>query len=122
MGVTTKDIALLAALTRSAVPFTRSLTIGRQSLVTDASGVGRGLAEGGSAATSDEATRMVATSGGYAEPVFAHLGADRVDSLDASGYEGATYAHDMNEPLPTQLEEAYSFVFDGGSLEHVFHV
>src|SRR3954453_21475505 len=81
-GVTSKDIALLATLHRRGIPFTRSLTIGRQSLVADASGVARGLAEGGASAALDEATRIVAASGGYAEPVFAHLGAECVESLD----------------------------------------
>lgn len=50
------------------------------------------------------------------------LGAETLDVLDASDYEGATLVHDLNEPLPQTLAARYDLVVDGGSLEHVFRV
>ena len=38
-----------------------------------------------------------------------------------SDFEQATHIHDMNLPIPHDLEGRYSVVFDGGTLEHVFH-
>ncbi|MXU65127.1 class I SAM-dependent methyltransferase [Oceanomicrobium pacificus] len=59
---------------------------------------------------------------GYTEPLFRALGAGQVDSLDFSDFEGATHVHDLNDPIPDSLEGTYDFVFDGGTLEHVFDV
>ncbi len=51
-----------------------------------------------------------------------HLGADVVDSLDASDFEGATVVHDLNLPAPTTLVGRYTAVIDAGTMEHVFNV
>jgi len=48
------------------------------------------------------------------------LGAKTVSSMDASGYEGATLIHDLNQPVPPELEERFDVVIDGGTLEHIF--
>jgi hypothetical protein len=48
------------------------------------------------------------------------LGAQRIESLDASAFEGASIVHDMNRPIPGELKAAFTLVLDGGSLEHVF--
>jgi hypothetical protein len=39
----------------------------------------------------------------YAETFFEVLGAERIESLDASVYEGATVVHDLNLPVPEEL-------------------
>ena len=57
----------------------------------------------------------------YADDFFRGLGATAIDFIDASDYEGATVVHDLNQPIPAQLAEAYDCVFDGGTLEHVFN-
>ena len=57
----------------------------------------------------------------YAEPCFLSLGAKKVDSLDASGFEGATVIHDLNQPVTGELKEQFDVVYDGGTLEHVFN-
>jgi hypothetical protein len=49
------------------------------------------------------------------------IGAQKVDSLDASDFEGATIIHDLNEPMPHCYKDRYDVVFDGGTLEHVFN-
>jgi hypothetical protein len=57
----------------------------------------------------------------YSEPLFEYLGAETVDSLDFSDYEGATIIHDMNKPAPETLKNKYTLVWDGGALEHIFN-
>jgi hypothetical protein len=57
----------------------------------------------------------------YAEELFRYFGAESVDSIDYSDYEGATIIHDMNNPVDSCLKNKYSLVFDGGALEHVFN-
>lgn len=57
----------------------------------------------------------------YSEPLLRHLGAVEVDSMDASAYEGATVLHDLNEPVGMDFSERYTLIYDGGTLEHVFH-
>ncbi|MGV3658729.1 MAG: class I SAM-dependent methyltransferase [Prosthecobacter sp.] len=57
----------------------------------------------------------------YAETFFHRLGAERVDSLDRSAYQSSTLCRDLNDPPPPTTEEGYDLVYDGGTLEHVFH-
>jgi hypothetical protein len=84
----------LRACAARGVDFSRTLMLGRQQL-SDAS---------------------------FAEPFFRGLGASAVESLDASGFEGASVIADLNRPLPRDLRRRFSVVFDGGTLEHVFDV
>ena len=60
-------------------------------------------------------------SGKYAEKLLLSLGATNVSSMDYSDYEGATFIHDMNKPINNKFKNNYDFVFDGGSLEHIFN-
>jgi hypothetical protein len=57
----------------------------------------------------------------YADELFRFLGADEVISVDRSDFEGANLLHDLNEPFPESHCGRYSFVCDGGTLEHVFN-
>lgn len=50
-----------------------------------------------------------------------YFAADIVDSVDNSNYEGASFVHDMNKPLPKKLHGKYDTVIDGGSVEHVYN-
>ena len=50
------------------------------------------------------------------------MGASSVDSIDMTAYEGATFTHDMNEPLPESLNAVYDSVVDLGTLEHIFDI
>lgn len=58
---------------------------------------------------------------GYAEPLFKFLGAEKVNSLDYSNYEGAGIIHDLNQPIGEDLYEISTCVVDSGTLEHVFN-
>jgi len=57
----------------------------------------------------------------YADKLFTLLGATEVISFDYSDYEGASVVHDMNFPIPEHYRESFDFVYDGGSLEHIFN-
>jgi hypothetical protein len=55
--------------------------------------------------------------------LFAKLGFTNVKALDVSGYEGADYIFDLNsDQLPAELRGRFDVVFNGGTIEHVFHV
>lgn len=54
-----------------------------------------------------------------------HFGSTHVDSLDYSSFEGCTFIHDLNKPLPPRLKHLASYydtVLDLGTLEHVFNI
>jgi len=57
----------------------------------------------------------------YSEPLFSILGAKEVVAMDNSNYEGASIIHDLNLPIPQELQKRFDVVFDGGLLEHVFN-
>lgn len=121
MGISLNHARLLIAAGRSGVDYRHTLMIGRQQMRPSTLTAGAldrllppsGPTESASSATTDER--------GYAEPFFRRLGAQQIDSLDVSAYEGATVLHDMNDPLPAAMAGQYSAVLDGGSLEHVFN-
>jgi hypothetical protein len=57
----------------------------------------------------------------FCEPLFRLLGATEVSSLDMSNYQQATNLHDLNLPIPQELQARFSCVYDGGTIEHVFN-
>jgi len=50
------------------------------------------------------------------------LGAQEVTEFDASDYEGAKIVHDMNKPIPAEWHEKFDFIYDGGTMEHIYNV
>jgi hypothetical protein len=61
------------------------------------------------------------TKSEFSEDLFKHLGFQDCDSIDNSLYEGATILHDMNKSLLSLFKKKYSFIFDGGTSEHIFN-
>ncbi len=55
------------------------------------------------------------------ETFFEMLGFDRVESCDISDWEGAHHIHDLNRPIPEELEERFDAVLDPGTILQVFH-
>ncbi len=45
-----------------------------------------------------------------------------IQSMDASGFEGAEVVHDLNQPAPDGLANRFDLIYDGGTIEHVFSV
>jgi len=55
--------------------------------------------------------------------LFSALGFSECMALDASSYEDADVVFDLNKPEPPrELMGQWDAVFDGGTIEHVFHV
>lgn len=59
---------------------------------------------------------------GYCETLMRKLGFGEMEAMDFSDYEGATILHDLGKPIPDHLENQFDFIFDGGTIEHVFNV
>lgn len=57
----------------------------------------------------------------FSEAFWKYLGATTIDSIDRSDFEDATIISDLNDPIDEKYIEKYSFVFDGGTSEHVFN-
>jgi SAM-dependent methyltransferase len=58
----------------------------------------------------------------YSEKLFDMLGLGPMETMDFSDYEGASIIHDLNKPVPQELHGQFDFIFDGGTIEHVFNV
>lgn len=109
MGIDIHGLHFLRYASRKR-PLGETVTIGRQSLLVSRSDVMRVIGP-------SDAYRHDA----YCEHLLADsFGAANVESIDYSGYEGATNVHDMNDPLPEDLRGRFDTVIDGGCLEHVF--
>src|SRR5580698_4586880 len=121
MGISVHGARFLAYARSLGVDFDRTAMIGRQGLYVTPDELRRVLAAFGPAPGDDELGAICCGSSGYAEGLLAHLGAQEADSFDASDFEGATFIHDMNTPIPATFVERYSAVLDGGTLEHIFN-
>lgn len=53
---------------------------------------------------------------------FRSLGFTDIKSLEYGTSEGADYTWDMNNVVPTHWLEQFDFIYDGGTLEHIFHI
>ena len=60
--------------------------------------------------------------GQYADALFRFIGCQSVTSLDMFGHEGSAISHDLNVPISDDREQSFDFVFDGGTIEHVYNV
>ena len=64
--------------------------------------------------------RQDVPSGTSPEEFFYGCGFTEVNSLDITDREGADVIHDMNKLVPDSLLNNFDFIFDGGTMEHVF--
>jgi SAM-dependent methyltransferase len=119
MGVDAHVLRFLLEAKRNGVSFDSVLMVGRQHYWQfETLDVTNALRSAGIAV---EDNALLATPDGYVEPLLGVLGATRTESIDCSDFEGATIVHDLNEPVPNTLRAAFSCVFDGGAIEHVFN-
>jgi len=118
MAIDTQAFRLLLAARKTGADFSRTVTFGRQSFYPKPGHAAAALARSnvGVALAQIGPVRHC-----YGETFLKALGAQTVDSIDASGYEGATLVHDLNQPVPSRLHGKYTLVYDGGTTEHVFH-
>lgn len=116
MGITNNCAKFLFHSKRMGVSFENTIMLGRQQLYAKPDVINQLVKKSklGTEFKVDESNK-------YAEPLFKVLGASKIDSLDFSDYEQATFIHDLNLPIPENLKNQYTVVFDGGTLEHVFN-
>lgn len=112
---------MLAEARRRGATFTDTVTLGRQNLSLRDRELDHILREAG-LSRSDLHWSGDAWSGIADDLLVELLGIERLVSLDASEYEGSSLVHDLNEPVPPELHEAFDAVVDTGTLEHVFNV
>jgi len=122
MGIHQQALQLLLLAQAEGVRFDRTATLGRLFLYIDTHSMLEEFASFDLRLDLTEAERIMRTEDGYADPLFRHLGAVTVESVDASPYEGCTIVLDMNHPVPSALERRFSTVIDFGTLEHIFNV
>jgi hypothetical protein len=123
VGITLAAAEFLVEAAASGVSFERTLTIGRQRLLTGPDPIWTILANHGVQPNkSKTAFRRQLGWQPWADPLFKLLGASEVATIDASGWEGAGIIHDLNEPISGELHERFDAVVDCGTLEHVFNV
>ncbi len=120
MGLDPKATQFLLAARGLGASLECVATIGRQRLYVTPAWLRSRLRAVGMPLDSAATARLFEEADGFAEPLLRVLGARRIVSLDASGYEGASRVTDLNAKIPPDLENAFTTVLDSGSLEHVF--
>jgi hypothetical protein len=112
---------MLISARKAGLNFTRTLMLGRQWLIIDPALL-RYFAERLGALSAEQLKQLdPEANGGFSEGFLKFLGANDVQSMDASDYESATIIHDLNQPVPAQLHQRFDVVIDGGTIEHVFN-
>ena len=121
MGLDITSVRYHCWLKQRGVRFGRVAMLGRHSFYgLSPKTLVRAVTRSGLRMTREQAADILSSAGGYTEPFYHWLGAEVVDSFDYSAYESATHIWDMNESLADEYRGQYDFVFDGGTLEHVF--
>jgi len=108
MGIDVHALQLLQYNKQQNERLGQTLTLGRQAVL-----VGSKLAK-----------KWVGTNqGAWCENLLIeHFNAEKVDSIDNSGYEDASIIYDYNNPIPEILKNQYDTVLDFGCSEHIFDV
>lgn len=126
MGFICGNLSVLLSHRRKGVSFRKTILLGRQQVFlrpSEIEGLAREFPE-----FATEIRSCKPAFGDFSEDWLKKcLGAEVVDSIDASDFEGATFVHDMNleleqANLPSKIAGAYDAVIDAGALEHIFNV
>jgi len=125
MGITRHCAGFLIDARSSGVRFGRTLTIGHQLMFVSPK-YAAGLLKQHKlwpAGLSDAQVLMTLTQKpSWVDGWLKFLGAESVDVMDYSDFEGANVVHDLNKPLPDSLCDQYDVVIDSGTIEHVFDI
>jgi hypothetical protein len=123
MGITTSYAGFIIDAVASGMRLGRTLTLGHLTLYAPPAAIEHLLVSRRAwppGLTNDVFLNRLSRSP-YVDEFLQILGAESVDSMDASSYEDATIIHDLDEPVPKHLHEQFDCVLDGGTLEHVFN-
>jgi hypothetical protein len=110
--------ALSLAKRIGGIDFDRTVTLGRHEIFFTEEDFAFIKARGGLPLTYDHSVGV----GQFAESLFKKFGASEIESIDASGYEGASIIMDFNQPVSGALKEKYTLFADFGSIEHIFNI
>jgi hypothetical protein len=124
MGVDYNAVKLLVWSKKLGVSFERTATLGHQGFDCAARQLRHVLSDFGFPASEPDLERCFERppmGGIYADNFLRLLGAKEIVSIDYSDFEGATLLHDLNEPFPEAQRARFTFVHDGGTLEHIFN-
>ncbi|HEY4214928.1 MAG TPA: hypothetical protein VGM84_25860 [Steroidobacteraceae bacterium] len=111
---------LILLAKREGVDFTRTATLGHQWMRTEPSSL-RSIFEQMHVPMAPDLSAQIAATAPYADGFLRSLGAQVVESIDASRYEEASLIHDMNREIPEPLAGRFTLLLDCGTLEHVFN-
>lgn len=120
MGINRVEAQAILSLTRAEKIRGDILTLGRPEMFVSARELKK-LSRQFKLGLADEVCRVMSDAR-FAEDFLTVCGFSEINSLDASDYEGADIVHDLNMPIPKHLEHSASFVYDGGTIEHVFDI
>jgi hypothetical protein len=121
MGIEQHALHFLASSQKAGVSLKKSVTLGRQDLLLRPNHIKHIFNQYNIPISSEEIEHILNGENYFADLLFRKMGAEVIDSIDHTAFEGATIVHDMNQPMPVELKNSYSLVFDGGTLEHVFN-
>jgi hypothetical protein len=118
VGLDNASIKFACAAKSLGVDFSNTVMLGRQRLLPNANTVQEVFAIHG---IKRQPTEFLEANK-WGEEFFTLLGAREINSMDYSSYEGASILHDLNSPIPSDLTQRFSVVYDGGTLEHIFNL
>lgn len=130
MGITTSSLCAILYARDNGVDFAETLTIGRQTCFMRQWEIDNIFKNYDPLYSRNESqnlremlneSRVNGEGPCFAEGLLKYLGAESVESVDYSDYEGASFLHDMNAPITDVLKNRFSVVLDAGTLEHVFN-
>lgn len=124
MAVRLHNLEFLRSARDLGVQFEKTLTIGRQAItsppVVDVFASRLHQRQGTLGPQSNRSPILGDDLLVYLDQILHLLGADQVESMDVSAYEGASIIHDLNQAVDDKYKNQFSVVYDGGSLEHIF--
>ena len=121
MGIDCVLFQRLTALSRVIDAPERSLMLGRQGLHFQGR-FGRFYKRALAANDYNPNARELIRDHGYADAMWDEFDFGHVESMDMSDFEAADHVHDLNVPVDPALHGKFDFIFDGGTIEHVFNV
>ncbi len=121
MGFDLQTLRFVLDAKRRGVDFSSTATLGRQTLAVPAEDL-RAEVERYGIASLLGSLGDVDAAYPYSDGLLRALGAEHLDAIDVSAYEGASAIFDMNRPAPAELHARFTALIDGGTLEHIFDV
>ncbi len=113
MGITIDSARFMIAAKKAGVNFSETLTLGHQWLFASPKQLNACLETIGIRSTLQSHT--------WADDFLNALGSKKLVILDNSPYEGATIIQDLNTSIPAHMHNSFDFIYDGGTLEHVYN-